>query len=176
MVALTGKSRQELSSWLEMFYVLMWLVVTWVNIYVKVHGAVYVLHCMHFAFYCGGGAAVQSLSHVWLFVTPQTIASQAPLSSLFPSLLKFMSIEPMMLYHHLTLCQTLLPLPSMFPNIRVFSNELALHIRWPKHWSFSFSNNPSNAYSRLDFLQDWLVWSPCIPRDSQESLAFYILI
>ena len=57
------------------------LVVTWVSTYVKVHGAVYVLHCIHFAFYCGGGAVVQSLSHVWLLVTPWTIASQAPLSS-----------------------------------------------------------------------------------------------
>ena len=64
-----------------MCYVLMRLVVTWVSTYVKVHGAVYVLHCIHFAFYCGGGAVVQSLSHVWLLVTPWTIASQAPLSS-----------------------------------------------------------------------------------------------
>ena len=61
-------------------------------------------------------------------------------------------------------------LPSNFPSIRVFSNELALHIRWPKHWSITFSISPSNEYSGLiSFRIDWLVWSPCCPRDSQES-------
>ena len=69
--------------------------------------------------------------------------------------------------NHLILCHPLL-LPSIFPSIRVFSNELALHIRWPKYWSFSFTIRSSNEYSGLISL-DWLVWSPCCPRDSQKS-------
>jgi len=87
---------------------------------------------------------VQSLSCVQLFATPWTVARQAPLSS--QSLLKFMSIESVMLFNHLVLCCLLL-LSSLFPSIRVFSNELALHIKWPKYWSFSFSISPSNEYS-----------------------------
>ena len=71
--------------------------------------------------------------------------------------------------HHLILCHSLLLLPSIFPSIRVFSNELALCIRRPKYWSFSFSISPSNKYSGLiSFRIDWF-WSPCRPRDSQES-------
>ena len=92
---------------------------------------------------------VHSLSHVWLFVIPWTAACQAPL--LFTvswSLFKFMSIELVMPSNHLVLCRLLL-LTSIFPSIRVFSNELALHIRWPNYWSFSFSISPSNEYSRL---------------------------
>src|SRR5574340_1148631 len=69
------------------------------------------------------------------------------------SLLKLMSFESMMPSNHLILCHPLLLLPSIFPSIRVFSNELALHIRWPKYWSFSFSISPSNAYSRLIFFR-----------------------
>ena len=73
------------------------------------------------------------------------------------SLLKFMSIESVMPSNHLILCCTLLFLPSIFPSIRVFSNESTLHMRWPKHWSFSFSISPSNKYSRLIFfMMDWL--------------------
>ena len=89
--------------------------------------------------------------------TPWTAASQAPLSSTISrSLLKFMSIELMTLSNYLILCCPLL-LSSIFPSIRVFSNELALHIRWPKCWSFSFSINPSNEYSGLtSFRIDWL--------------------
>ena len=72
------------------------------------------------------------------------------------SLLKFMSIESVMLSNHISLCCPLLLLPSIFPSIRVFSNELALHIRWPKYWSFSFSISPSNEYSALiPFRIDW---------------------
>ena len=83
---------------------------------------------------------VQSLSCVRLFVTPRTAARQAPLSfTVSWSLLRFMSIESVMLSNHLILCSPLLLLPSIFPSIRVFSNELALSIRWPKYWSFSFS-------------------------------------
>ena len=93
---------------------------------------------------------VKSLSHVQLFATPWTIACQAPLSSIISrGLLKFMSIELVMLSNHLILCHPLLLLPSVFHSFRVFSNELALCIRWSKYWSFSFSNSPSNEYSGL---------------------------
>ena len=109
---------------------------------------------------------VHSLSFVWLFATPQTPARQAPLSStIYWSLLKLMSIESVMPSNHLMLCHPLL-LPSIFPSIRVFSNESVL-IRWPKYWSFSIS--PSNEYSGLTSFRIRLVWSPCCPRDSQES-------
>ena len=101
----------------------------------------------------------QSLSCVQLFVTPWTAAHQASLSitnSL--SLLKLMSIESMMPSYHLILCHLLLLLlPSIFPSIRVFSNESALLTRWPKYWSFSFSISPSNEYSgHISFRLDWL--------------------
>ena len=93
---------------------------------------------------------VQSPSHVQLFATPWTEAHHAPLfSTISQSLLRLMSIESVMLSNHLTLCHPLLLLPSIFPRIRVFSNELALHLRWPKNWTFSFSNSPSNEYSEL---------------------------
>ena len=109
---------------------------------------------------------VQSLNHVQLLATSWTVACQAPLSStLFQSLLKFMSIEPVMLPNHLILIHPLLLLPSIFPSIRVFSNALVVHITWPKYWSFSICP----WVFRADFLQDWLVGSPCSPRDSQES-------
>ena len=99
---------------------------------------------------------VQSLSPVWLFVTPWTAAHQAALSStISPSLFKFISIESRILSNHLNLCQLLL-LPSVFPSIRVFSNEPALCIRWPEYWSFGFSIRPSNEYSGLiSFRIDW---------------------
>ena len=81
---------------------------------------------------------VQSISHVQLFATPWTAACQASLSfTIAQSLLKLMSIESMMLCNHLILCHPLLLLPSVFPNIRVFSSELTLHIRWPKYWSLA---------------------------------------
>ena len=83
------------------------------------------------------------------------------------SLFKFMSIESVMPSNHLILCHPLFLLPAIFPSIRVFSNESILHIRWPKCWSFSFS--PSNEYSGLISFRIRLVWSPCSPRDSQES-------
>ena len=93
---------------------------------------------------------VQSLSDVWLFETPKTAACQFPLSSTISwSLLKFMSIKLMMLSNHLILCLPLLLLPSIFLSIRVFSNELALCIMWPKDWSLSFSNSYFNKYSGL---------------------------
>ena len=90
------------------------------------------------------------LSHVRLFVTPWTAAHQASLSfTISQSLLKFTSIESVMPSNHLILCHPLLLLPSIFPSIRVFSNELALHIRWPEYWNFSFSIGPSGEPSRL---------------------------
>ena len=102
-------------------------------------------------------SSVQSVSHVRLFVTPWTVACQASLSfTISQSLLKLMSIELMMPSNHLILCYPLLLLPSIFSSIRVFSNESALCIRWPKYWSFSFSISPSNEYSGLiSFKIDW---------------------
>ena len=95
-------------------------------------------------------SSVQSLSHVWLFVTPWTAAHQASLSiSNSQSLLNVVSIESVMPSNHLILCHPLLLPPSIFPSIRVFSSESVLHIRWPKYWSFSFSISPSNEYSGL---------------------------
>ena len=93
---------------------------------------------------------VQLISCIQLFSTPSTAVCQASLSfSTFQSLLRLMCIESRMLSNHLILCFTLLLLSSIFPSIKVFSNESALHIRWPKYWSFSFSISPSSDYSRL---------------------------
>ena len=91
-------------------------------------------------------------------MTPGTAAQQASLSITNSwSLLKLMSIESVMPSSHLILCHPLLLLPSIFPSIRVFSNELDLRIRWPKYWSFSFNTSPSNEYSGLlSFRMDWL--------------------
>ena len=102
--------------------------------------------------------SVQSLSCVWLFATPQTAAHQASLSITNSwSLLKLMSIDSVMPSNHLILCCLLLLVPSIFPSIRVFSNESALRIRWPKYWSFSFSITPFNEYSGMtSFRIDWL--------------------
>ena len=99
----------------------------------------------------------QSLSHVQLFVTPWKAACQSLLSStIYRNLLKFISIESGMLSNHLILCHPLLLLPPVFPSIRVFSNELALCIKWSKHWSLGFSISPSNEYSGLiSFRIDW---------------------
>ena len=99
-------------------------------------------------------SSVQSLSRVRLFVTPWTAAHQASLS--ITILLKLMSIESVMPSNHLILCHPLLLLPSIFPSIRIFSNESVLCIRWPKYWSFSFSISPFSEYSGLiSFRMDW---------------------
>ena len=100
----------------------------------------------------------QSLSRVWLFVIPWTVACQASLSITNSwSLLKLMSIESVMPSNHLILCHPLLLPPSVFPSIRIFSNESVLCIRWPKYWSFSFNISPSKEYSGLiSFRIDWL--------------------
>ena len=101
------------------------------------------------------GLVIQSFSRVQLFATPWTAARQASLSfTISQSLLKLMSIESVMPSNHLILCRPLLLLPSTFSSIRVFSNELALHIRWPNYWSFSIS--PSIKHSGLiSFRIDW---------------------
>ena len=102
-------------------------------------------------------SAGQSLSCVWLFVTPWTAAHQAsPSITNSRSLLRLMSTESVMPSNHLIPCHPLLFLPSIFPSIRVFSSESVLRIRWPKYWSFSFSFSPSNEYSGLiSFRMDW---------------------
>ena len=103
-------------------------------------------------------SSVQLLSHVWLFVTPWTVACQVSLSiTNSQSLLKLMFIESVTPSNHLILCRPLLLLPSIFPSIRIFSNESVLCIRWPKYWSFNFNISPSNEYSGLiSFRMDWL--------------------
>ena len=115
---------------------------------------------------------VQVPSHVWLFVSPWTAGPQTFLSlTISWSLPKIMSIELVMPFNHL--CHPLLFPPSIFPSIKVFSNESVLCIRWLKYrsfsFSFSFSISPSNELFRVDFLWDWLVWSLCVPRHSEES-------
>ena len=101
---------------------------------------------------------VQSLSHVQIVATPRTTAHLASLSITDSwSLLKLMSIKSVMPSNHLILCHPLLLLPSIFPSIRVFSNESVLCIRWSKYWNFSFNTSPSSEYSGLiSFRMDWL--------------------
>ena len=103
-------------------------------------------------------SSVQSLSRVRLFATPWTAARQASLSIINScSSFKLISIESVVPPNHLILCHPILFLPSIFPRIRVLSNESALCIRWPKYWSFSFSISPSTEYSGLiSFRMDWL--------------------
>ena len=103
-------------------------------------------------------SSVQSLSHVRLCVIPWTAAHQASLSiTNSQSLLRLMSIESVMPSNHLILCRPLLLPPSIFPSIRVFSNDSALRIRWPTYWSFSFSISPRNEHpGPISFRMDWL--------------------
>ena len=103
-------------------------------------------------------SSVQSLSHVQFFATLWTVARQASLSiTNSQGLLKLMSTESLMTSNHLILCRPLLLLPSIFPSIRVFLNESALRIRWPKYWSYSFSISPSNEHpGMISFRMDWL--------------------
>ena len=108
---------------------------------------------LHFQF-----SSVQSFKRVQLFGAPWTAACQASLSiTNSRSLLKLMSIESVMPSNHLILCRPLFLPPSIFPSIKVFSNESAIRIRWPKYWSFSFSISPSNEHPGLiSFRMDWL--------------------
>ena len=103
-------------------------------------------------------SSVQLLSCVWLFATPWTTAGKASLSiNNSQSLLKLMSIKSVMPSHQLVLWRSLLLPPSIFPSIRVFSDESILHIRWLKYWNFSLSISPSNEHSRfISFSMDWL--------------------
>ena len=112
----------------------------------------------------------QSVGRVQLFVTPWTAACQVSLSFISQSVLKLTSTELVMPSNHLVLCRPLVLLTSIFPSIRVFSNELALHIRWPKYWSFSIS--PSNEYSGLTAFR--IDWSDLLasPRDSSPTPQF----
>ena len=121
---------------------------------------------------------VQLLSRIWLFVTPGTVAHQTSLSfTISWSLLKLMSIELVMPSSHPILYDPLLLLPSIFPSIRVFSNESALCIRWPKYWRFSFSISLSNEYSGLiSFRIDWFNLLPCKrPQESSPTPQFKII-
>ena len=103
-------------------------------------------------------SSVWWLSHVWLFATPWTAARQASLSiANYQSLLKLMSMKLVMPSNHLILCRPLFLPSSIFPSLRVFSNELVLCTRWPKYWSFSFSISPANGYSGLIPL-GWTGW------------------
>ena len=114
-------------------------------------------------------SSVQSLSRVQLFATPWIAAHHASLSiTISRSLPKLISIEWVMPSNHLILCCPLLLLPPIPPNIRVFSNESTLHMRWPKYWSLSFSISPSNKHPELiSFRMDWLdclvsLWNACV--------------
>ena len=105
----------------------------------------------------------RSLSCVRLFAAPWTALGQASLSiTISQNLLKLMSIESVMPSNRLILCHPFLLLPSVFPSIRVFSNESVLHIRWPKSWSFSFNISPSNEYSGLISFRTDIVWGQII--------------
>ena len=110
---------------------------------------------------------VQSLIHVWLFLTPWAVACQASLSFISWSLLKLMSIELMMPSNHLILCRPLLLLPSIFPNISVFSRPVSYLHQVAKVLELQLHHQSFQGMFRVDFLYDWLVWSPCCPRDSQ---------
>ena len=112
---------------------------------------------------------VQSLNHIWFFVTPCTAAFQASLSFIMAqNLFKIMSIDLVMPSNHLILCCPLLLLPSIFLSIRVFSIELILHIRW-QVLELHVHHQCLQWISRVDFLKDWLASSPCTPKDSQET-------
>ena len=105
-------------------------------------------------------SSVQSLSRVQLFATPSTAARQPSLSiANFWSLPKIRSVDSVMPSNHLILCHPLLLPPSIFPSIKVYSNESVLRIRWPKYWSFSFSISPSNEYFQNCFPLGWTGWT-----------------
>ena len=138
--------------WTELISVLkQWLLIPWIILETFPHaGASLVAQTVKNLLVMQEFSSVQSLSPVWLFVTPWTAALQASLSiTSSQSLLKLMSIDSVMPFNRLILCCPLPLLPSIFPSIRIFSNESVLCIRWLKYWSFSFSISPSNEYSGL---------------------------
>ena len=125
---------------------------------------------MEIPWWSSGSVQFGSPSPVQFFVTPRTAAHQASLSiTNSRRLLRLMSFESVMPSNQLILYHPLLLPPSIFPSIRVFSNESVLRIRWPEYWSFSFSISPSNEYSGLISFKMGLVGSPCSPRNSQKS-------
>ena len=125
--------------------------------------------------YYSNNAVVQSPSRVRLFATPWIAARQASLSfTISWSLSKFMSIASVMPSNHLILCRPLFFLPSIFPSIRDFSNESAVHIRWPKYWRFSFSISPSSEHSGLiSFQIDW--FDPAVQGTLKSPLLYHSL-
>ena len=125
------------------------MIILFINL--QIQSEIFIIICFHFS-------TVQSLSRVQLFATPWTTARQASLAiTNSRSSPKLISIESVMPSNHLIFCHPLLLLPSIFPSIRVFSNESALRIRWPKYWSFSFNISPSNEQLGLmSFRMDWL--------------------
>ena len=130
-------------------------------IYIYMHTYIYLSHFavyLKLTQYCKWTVQFGSLSHVRLFETPWIAACWDSLSiTNSRSLFKLMSIESVMPSNHLILCHPLLLLPSVFPSIRVFSNESVLHIKWPKYWSFSFNISPSNEYPGLISFR-WTGW------------------
>ena len=114
------------------------------------------LNLLHFQIF--QFSSIQLFSRVRLFATPWITARQASLSiTNSQSLPKLLSIESVMPFNHLILCRSLFLLPSIFPSIKVFSNESVLHMRWPKYWNFSFTISPSNEHSGLiSFRMHWL--------------------
>ena len=136
----------------EVFNVLLGGIIFAANSWVFLFNHKWMVNCIkwYFCICCDEFSSVLSLSHVLLFATPWTAACHASLSITYsPSLLKLMSIESVMPSNHLILCHPLLLPSSIFSQIRVFSNESVLPIRWPKYYSFSFSISPSNEYSGL---------------------------
>ena len=158
--------------WTELISVLkQWLLIPWIIIETFPHAwASLVAQTVKNLLVMQEFSSVQPLRPVWLFVTPWTASHQAFLSiTNSRSLLKLMSIESVMPSNYLILCRPLILPPSIFPSIRVFSNESVLCIRWLKYWSFHLSISPSNEYSGLiSFRMDGLVWSACSSRDSQD--------
>ena len=152
-------SRNLLQNYVLDFIYFPFTKITYILIFPLLFGAVSQSYLKYYLLgYSPQLSSVQSLSCLQLFVTPWTAACQVSLSiTNSHSLPKLMSIESVMWSNHLILCHPLLLLSSIFPSIRVFSNESALHIRWPKYWSFSFNISPSNEHSGLiSFRMDWL--------------------
>ena len=134
-----------------------WIIYGWINSKFLLYNTGKYIQYIHYTEINHDGKSVQLLSRVRLFATPWTAARQASLSITNSwSLPKLTSIESVMPSSYFILCCPLLLLPSIFPIFRVFSNESALQIRWPKYWSFCFNISPSNEHSGLTFRMDWL--------------------